>query len=383
MVDTGSATTTYQDSYGTPAFSTALNAAVAKGLGRKVIDTVYGNTGRPISPVVALLGGELMEGITEVGNKLVWVASGNLPLTVTAPLRGNIDPTFYDEWTDRLEMAIGVIRTDMLVDNSLYKLFLAGSTSLVDAYAEFLARFSTSHQSAFVQRFYGDGVQGWDGTLATPALVNFTNEAGHLPIVGLGFAVESASRANALLSNSNTYAGKDRSLAANVKYRARLWDAQSATDFPAGSSPGTFTTVGAMAIAHLMYVANHTGVGLDIPDYAFMGTDEWLQFQNLAQIHSIMANPNGVDPQLRKWGFDHFVVGNVKFVWDKLHARPGQIVFVNSKTLKFHSVAKAQISRVYEKEDLGKDVYYQRIYTVGQFINKQPGSCGVLYNYGL
>ncbi|MFA5186925.1 MAG: hypothetical protein WC551_10635 [Patescibacteria group bacterium] len=383
MVESGSATTIYQGSYGKPAFSTVLNVAMSKCISKEVVDTVYGMSGDPISPVVALLGGKTLEGVKSVGGKLVWVANKTLPPTVTSALRGQINPVYDDDWSDQLEMPIGAIRTDIMLDKSLYQLFLAGDVSLVDAYSAFLKRFAVSHQEGLVRRFYGDGVQGWDGNSATPALYNFTNDAGFLPIVGYGFPVESAARENAILSSTNTYGGKNRSTAPNAKYRARLWDAQSATDFPAASSPGTFATVGAMSIAHLMYVANHTFVGTDMCDTCLMSIEEWLQFQNLAQVQSIMANPNGTDPTLRKWGFDHFVVGKVRFVCDKLFARPGQMIFTNFEYTKFYSVTKAELTTAIEQPLMGKDQYFQKMYTIGQFISKQPGCNAVLYNYGL
>lgn len=380
MAESGGATTLYQNSYGNDAFSTILNTTHPKFLSQEVRDLVYGDISKPLSPVMVFINQNAEDNVKTLGQKYVWDFNKSIPTSQFRAFRETINPAYDDDWTQQAEMPTGLVQTDIMIDKALFTLFNAGAEKAVDAYAAFIKRFSISHQEAIVRGIYGDGVQAWDGVSSSTGLVDQEISDNGLPIYGFGWATESASRTNAIMANSNTYAGLDRSAAGNEQHRATLYDATSATDFPAASSPGAITNLTDITIAHLLYVALQKRIGNAYCKHIIVGTNEWLHLMSLAEAKTIIST-NGQNPMLAKWGFDSLMINDITIMHDPLFARTGQIIFTNFDETRLVSTVKAELSPVQWIWNGGYKQYYQNITSICQMISFMPGLNALYYGY--
>lgn len=385
MAEAGAATTLYQNSYGTDAFSTILNTTYPKFLKSRMVDLVYGTDPKvkAISPALALMRSSAMENVSSLGQKFVWTFKTELPTGEFASYRETFIPEYFDNWTSQAEMPVGLVRIDVMLDRAMFEGFNAGSERAINAYIEYMERHTTAAQTMLARSIMGDGVQYWDYDAG--ALASFEKSASGLPIYGFGFYTESASRTNAILASANTYAGLDRSNDTYKKHRAKVFNAQGTTEgsgFPAGSSPGVFTTVNALTVAHLLYVQKKSRVGNAMPNTAFLADEEFLQLMSLGESKTIISS-GGVNPELAKLGIPNIQVSGLTICHDPLFSRRGQIVFTNTDLTKLVMKKEPSLSQVQWLYNTGVNQYYQQIVIEGQMISYLPGCNAVLSNYGI
>lgn len=168
---------------------------------------------------------------------------------------------------------------------------------------------------AMIRNWYGNRTSYYDVPSATT--VNWTS-ANYVPFCGLGFGDESTT--DCIMSDGNTYATVDRSLAANVDFRAKVYDGSALTLASNGVAP--VTSWDGFTLDHLDFLFDECRVGLmrgsifTVPPLGFR------KIKSIFRAKQIQVN---YDVNLLKMGIDAIEFNGAKIICDWNHHHPKQI----------------------------------------------------------